>query len=80
MAVFYSKQLNFVTIEEPEAHLYPYSQYKLIDLISRVHHCHVCFILSDESISSGTQLFKVINHNNQTRAGKRKYSDHPANS
>ncbi len=24
-----------------------------------------CFILSDESISSGTQLFKVINHNNQ---------------
>jgi len=41
MDVFYSKQLNFVTIEEPEAHLYPYSQYKLIDLISRVHHCHV---------------------------------------
>jgi len=24
-----------------------------------------CFILSDETISSGTQLFKVINHNNQ---------------
>jgi len=41
MDVFYSGQLNFVTIEEPEAHLYPYSQYKLIDLISRVHHCHV---------------------------------------
>jgi predicted ATPase len=40
MDVFYSEQLNFVTIEEPEAHLYPYSQYKLIELISRVHHCH----------------------------------------
>jgi len=41
MDVFYSQQLNFVTIEEPEAHLYPYSQYKLIELICRVHHCHL---------------------------------------
>jgi AAA15 family ATPase/GTPase len=40
MEVFYSGQLNFVTIEEPEAHLYPYSQYKLIELINRVHHSH----------------------------------------
>ena len=40
MDVFYSEQLNFVTIEEPEAHLYPYSQYKLIELICRVYHCH----------------------------------------
>ena len=35
--IFYSKQIHFVTIEEPEAHLYPYSQYKLIELISRLH-------------------------------------------
>ncbi|RKZ44280.1 MAG: hypothetical protein DRQ41_03195 [Gammaproteobacteria bacterium] len=40
MDVFYSGLLNFVTIEEPEAHLYPYSQYKLIELICRVYHCH----------------------------------------
>jgi predicted ATPase len=40
MEVFYSEPVNFVTIEEPEAHLYPYSQYKLIELVSRVHNNH----------------------------------------
>ncbi|MEN8220944.1 MAG: AAA family ATPase [Pseudomonadota bacterium] len=38
--VFYSGKINFVTVEEPEAHLYPYSQYKLVELISRVHNSH----------------------------------------
>jgi AAA15 family ATPase/GTPase len=38
--VFYSGKIHFVTVEEPEAHLYPYSQYKLVELISRVHNSH----------------------------------------
>ena len=38
--IFYSETKHFVTVEEPEAHLYPCSQYKLIELISRVHNSH----------------------------------------
>jgi len=40
MDIVHSSQIHFVTIEEPEAHLYPYSQYKLIQLISYIHNVH----------------------------------------
>ena len=38
--VLSSQELTEITVEEPEAHLYPYSQYKLIELISWIYNSH----------------------------------------
>ncbi|QTA85420.1 AAA family ATPase [Desulfonema magnum] len=51
-AAMASRKNHCITIEEPEAHLYPYAQHKLVEFITRVHnspHASNTFVITTHS-------------------------------
>jgi predicted ATPase len=76
--VLSSQELTEITLEEPEAHLYPYSQYKLIELISWIynsHHKKNRFIITTHSpyiLSSFNNLLFAYKVANLTETSKLK--------